>query len=1148
MRVDVTIKNQGNGSARSSRVGYYIGSGFLDYDSVSSLSAGSSADEYHRIDTSDLSPGKHCVGLFADYTGRVDESNESNNDYYSAALCFTVTAVQSSDLVVESPRVSDSSPNAGESFTFYATVRNQGSGSSSRTTLRYYRSTNSTISSSDTEVDTDGVSSLSSSRTSNESERLTAPSSAGTYYYGACVDSVTNESNTDNNCSSGVRVTVQATQPTPQVSITDASATEGNALSFTVTLSPAPTQSVTYYYATYQYTARGGGQDYQGKYATALTFSSGQTSKTITVSTVDDTVDEPDEQFYVYITDAASKHPNSGTPSDYLASATATIRDNDDSSTTDDHGNTRSDATSLSVGGSQAGQIEVGNDIDYFRVQVSGSGELTVYTTGSLDTVGSLESSSGSSLESDDDGGTGSNFRIARTVAAGTYYVKVESYGSNTGSYTLYALFSGTSTTPQVSITDASATEGNTLTFTVTLSPAPTQSVTYYYATYQGSAWGGGQDYWDKLATALTFSSGQTSKTITVSTVDDTVDEPDEQFYVYITDAASKHPSSGSRPSDYLASATATIRDDDTEPTLGRYTYTFSLNNKTYTVTSDNCYSPARTPKSESALRAYIAGLTIYNSRNETVRPTHDILVQLAAAHASACVINGISLGEKLNEINNLISYAQVYNKALRRIAGLSHALSFLFDAYGFEKFRQTVSNLPTAGLIDLDAIRVIGLNMVQGVLSFLGQKSLSEKQQMAVEIVSENFFVWPETALEGASDIYTEAKTNIDLSETVDVATIRDHMKALDAAREAVENAKFYIPTGWDLAISMYPELEGSVADVAVNTAVNVLSLLDPTGLIGATTLIIDAGTLRINLNAIEKILVDRGSLHLDFSQSPFDAFSAVERNAAPILTTPRASYVVDKDSGWVRLSGLSVSDADNDSLSLVVAVDHGSLRATGTIVMNLDVSDTDFGDAIGFRRRSSSSINTALATLEYRPARNWEEGRDFILLWVTDNRVQKPVFGLVPIDSDTQDTPSVPDPDFCRDFGPCSAGQGDCDPGQCASGLVCVNDVGAQYGLPAHYDVCETPGGGPDPDFCRDFGPCSDGQGDCDPGQCGPGLECVDNVGAQYGLPAHYDVCETPGGGPDPDFCRDFGPCSAGQGDCDPGQMWGEWLGLRQ
>ena len=58
-------------------------------------------------------------------------------------------------------------------------------------------------------------------------------------------------------------------------------------------------------------------------------------------------------------------------------------------------------------------------------------------------------------------------------------------------------------------------------------------------------------------------------------------------------------------------------------------------------------------------------------------------------------------------------------------------------------------------------------------------------------------------------------------------------------------------------------------------------------------------------------------------------------------------------------------------------------------------------------------------------------------------------------------QPNSSLPDPHFCRDFGPCGVGQGDCDPGQCGAGLGCVNDVGAQYGLPAHYDVCEMPSG---------------------------------------------------------------------------------------
>ena len=116
------------------------------------------------------------------------------------------------DLVVQTPSVSDSSPNAGGSFTLSATVRNQGNGQSASTTLRYYRSSDETISTSDTQVGTDAVSVLSAFGTSDESISLTAPSTAGTYYYGACVDPVSRESATGNNCSSAVSVTVSASQ------------------------------------------------------------------------------------------------------------------------------------------------------------------------------------------------------------------------------------------------------------------------------------------------------------------------------------------------------------------------------------------------------------------------------------------------------------------------------------------------------------------------------------------------------------------------------------------------------------------------------------------------------------------------------------------------------------------------------------------------------------------------------------------------------------------------------------------------------------------------------------------------------------------------------------------------------------------------
>ena len=64
---------------------------------------------------------------------------------------------------------------------------------------------------------------------------------------------------------------------------------------------------------------------------------------------------------------------------------------------------------------------------------------MTVFTTGSLDTLGVLQRSDGAELASDDDTGRGGNFQIVHAVTAGTYYVEVASYGANTGSYTVSA-------------------------------------------------------------------------------------------------------------------------------------------------------------------------------------------------------------------------------------------------------------------------------------------------------------------------------------------------------------------------------------------------------------------------------------------------------------------------------------------------------------------------------------------------------------------------------------------------------------------------------------------------------------------------------------------------------------------------------------
>ena len=117
-------------------------------------------------------------------------------------------------------------------------------------------------------------------------------------------------------------------------------------------------------------------------------------------------------------------------------------------STEDDHGDEPASATSVTLGSPVAGRIDPGSDEDYFRLRLSASTAVAIYTTGSLDTVGSLQDAAGGPVDSDDDGGEGFNFRMEGTLSAGTHYVEVGSYGSDTGSYTLHVERRETGTEP----------------------------------------------------------------------------------------------------------------------------------------------------------------------------------------------------------------------------------------------------------------------------------------------------------------------------------------------------------------------------------------------------------------------------------------------------------------------------------------------------------------------------------------------------------------------------------------------------------------------------------------------------------------------------------------------------------------------------
>ena len=107
----------------------------------------------------------------------------------------------------------------------------------------------------------------------------------------------------------------------------------------------------------------------------------------------------------------------------------------------DDHPNA-APGTSVNVPSATAGQLETGGDQDFFRFNLNQSGLLTVYSTGGTDTRGRVAQVDGSFERENDDGGSGTNFRISAEVPAGAYDVEVRGFSpSTTGSYTLRVEF-----------------------------------------------------------------------------------------------------------------------------------------------------------------------------------------------------------------------------------------------------------------------------------------------------------------------------------------------------------------------------------------------------------------------------------------------------------------------------------------------------------------------------------------------------------------------------------------------------------------------------------------------------------------------------------------------------------------------------------
>jgi hypothetical protein len=106
--------------------------------------------------------------------------------------------------------------------------------------------------------------------------------------------------------------------------------------------------------------------------------------------------------------------------------------------TGDDHGNSCATATGVSVGSTFGGSLSPSTDVDFFRFTLASTTTVTATASSSFDSLGTLYDSNCSFVAEDDDSAGNFDFRLQRTLSAGTWYLRVASFnGASSGTYSI---------------------------------------------------------------------------------------------------------------------------------------------------------------------------------------------------------------------------------------------------------------------------------------------------------------------------------------------------------------------------------------------------------------------------------------------------------------------------------------------------------------------------------------------------------------------------------------------------------------------------------------------------------------------------------------------------------------------------------------
>jgi len=349
-------------------------------------------------------------------------------------------------------------------------------------------------------------------------------------------------------------VKVSGVPKTPDISINDRTVSEGNSTSFTIRLSEKTAGSVSVRYATSSNTA--GSSDYVHKTGT-VTFSPGQTSKTVSIATREDSIDELSERFYVNLSNASG----------------GIIRDSRGIGTiTDDDPTPQIRIASAGQSLGTTGSVDEGETASY---------TVSLDRPSSRNVTVAYATNTGTAIVDDFSGTSGtltfSPGQTSKTVTVATLedniFEGVESFSmtlSNPSSTAVLSSSYRTSTfsiddddpVPSISIAPSARVEGDDdgsspLSFDVTLSNPSAKSISINYATTDDTATAG-DDYVSRSGT-LTFAPLATSQSFTVALIGDDLDEG-------LSEALLVNLSNPSNATIGIGQAVGTITDDDVTP------------------------------------------------------------------------------------------------------------------------------------------------------------------------------------------------------------------------------------------------------------------------------------------------------------------------------------------------------------------------------------------------------------------------------------------------------------------------------------------------------------------------------------------------------------------------------------------------------